>query len=202
MKHFIILITVLSIFASCKEDTSVTSLKGNPVKIDETLVEQSNDELTSRLKSKVERLSHLEHNYIFEKFSKITIEKSSLVARFKYLSDSEYTPEKLKFVDVEKLKNSISKTYQCFIKGTKEMYSGSKLYPRAYIGEYIFKTKEHALKAFETLNELRKDGNLWIHISKSPNSMFLEDNRIYYIDSGGWYMLDIYEDIEKEMKSH
>ncbi|OEK09586.1 hypothetical protein A8C32_12850 [Flavivirga aquatica] len=157
-------------------------------------------DLKSRLNNKVQRLSSLKSNYILKNIKLIKIKNSILIGQLENLSEFEFTPKEIKSLNIKKIKNSVYETRQCFVKGTKTIISKGDTYPRATIVEYIFNTEEDALKTFEQLNELRKDKSIWIHVSKSPNSMFLEDNRIYYILSGGWYMSGIYKEIERKMK--
>ncbi len=164
-------------------------------------ITQTTIDFNSYLKNKVERLSKLEYNYIIKDFKLIEVENTRLIRALERLIKSDFNkPEEIKNINLDKIKNNILESRFVFVKATKSKPLDGETFPRATIVEYIFKNKDIAKNTFESLNELRKIDRIWYRVSKEPNSMLLEDNRIYYVSTGGWYMMDIYKEIEDEIK--
>ena len=160
-----------------------------------------NISLKSSLKNKVERLSKLENNYILKNFGLIEIEKTRLIGGLERLVKSEFNkPKEIENINIDKIKNQIHESRFSFVKATKSIKPNGNTFPRAKIEEYIFKNQDEAKQIFESLSELREIDRIWYRISKEPNSMLLEDNRLYYVSTGGWYMMEIYKEIENEIK--
>ncbi|WP_025743532.1 hypothetical protein [Aquimarina pacifica] len=157
--------------------------------------------LKSHLKSKVERLSKLENNYVLKEIGLIKIEKTRLIGGLERLVQSEFEkPKEIENINVDKIKNLIYESRFSFLKATKSMSPEGNTYPRAKVEEYIFNNIDEAVEIFEFLKKLQKNDRYWIMIAKEPHSMFLEENRLYFISSGGWYMMNMYKEIENEIK--
>lgn len=164
-------------------------------------ISQSPKDLKSYLKNKVERLSKLEHNYIIKDFGLIKVEKTRLIRGLERLIKSDFNkPVEIENINIDTIKNSIIESRFAFIKATKSKTPNGNTFPRATITEYIFKNQDIANSTFSSLSELREIDRIWYRISKEPNSILLEDNRLYYVSTGGWYMMDIYKEIENEIK--
>ncbi len=164
-------------------------------------ISQSHNNLKSYLKNKVERLSKLENNYVLKNIGLIEIEKTRLIGGLERLVKSEFDkPEEIENINIDKIKNRIYESRYSFLKATKSINPGGNTYQRAKIEEYIFKNIDEAIITFEFLKKLQKNDRYWIMIAKEPHSMFLEDNRLYFIGSGGWYMMNMYKEIENEIK--
>ena len=139
-----------------------------------------NINLQSYLKNKVERLSKLENNYIIKNFGLIDIERTRLIGGLERFVKSEFNkPKEIENINIDKIKSQIHESRFSFVKATKSMKPDGNTFPRAKIEEYIFKNQREAKQVFESLSELREIDRIWYRISKEPNSMFLEDNRLY-----------------------
>lgn len=207
MKLYLTIIILVFVFISCKEEkTSLPNVKAVETTLSTTdsvinIIEDTvTIDLSSKLRNKVTRLSKLEHNYVIKDFVEIDFESSMLIGQLERLSRRTYLTDMFKDVSIEVLKKELYAAKECFVKGTKAMKPGSKTYPRARLVEYIYNTEEAAKQSYEALKEIKTKGSIWMLISKSPDILFLEDNRIYFVRTGGMYMLDIYKDIEVELK--
>jgi hypothetical protein len=154
--------------------------------------------LTSKLEEKVTRLSQLEHNYQLKSLEVVPPEKTLLLGRLqRILKRKDSLAKKIK---LSAIKSGIHEIRKSFLKGTKPMQPNGNTFSRVTIEEYIFKTTESATTAFETLINTKKNGGLWMYISKAPYELFIEENNIYFMSSGGFYMMAIYEDIFEKIK--
>lgn len=83
-----------------------------------------------------------------------------------------------------------------FIKGAVKISSDS--YPRANIHEYIFQTDSIAQVNLKKLMELKnKNPALWeMRINRKCPSLFIHNNnRIYHVITGGWFMMGMEKEI-------
>ena len=207
MKLYLTIILLVFVFTSCKEEKTnlpnveaVETVLGTTDSITDTVEDVVTIDLNSKLRDKVTRLSKLKHNYIIKEFVEVDVKRSMLIGQLARLSSRTYLEEMFKDVSIEVLKKDLYSTQECFVKGTKAMNINSNTYPRARLVEYIFKTEEAAKQSFDALKAIKRKGSVWMQISKSPDILFLEDNRIYFVRTGGMYMLDIYKQIEAELK--
>jgi len=151
---------------------------------------------SSRLKNKITKLSKLESNYQQTKNGKIEIDQSNLIKRFvKFINHLDTTTNNINFT--ENFKKSIVEINYSHIKGTNEI--SSNLYPRAKLEEYIFTSEECAENFINNLNKILKNDTDWYNVEKSPSSIYQEENRVYFIISGGWFMKSIYKEIVNEI---
>jgi len=202
-----LLISFLLLFIACNQKTKSIPEKELQKEVSKDTISQKVDsheselktaiDLTSKLKEKVARLAELEYNYQLKSLEVVPPEKTILIGNFQRilrLNDSTS-----KNIDIPKIKKSIHEIRKSFLKGKKPMQPNGNLYPRVTIEEYIFKTPESAKIAFETLKKSKKNRRIWNYI-KSPSELFIEANRIYFVNSGGFYMMDIYKDIVEKIK--
>ena len=82
------------------------------------------------------------------------------------------------------------------------MRTNGDTYPRVLIEEYIFNTPKAANAVYDMLMKSKTGSRLWMYISKAPHEVFLEENRVYFMRSGGFYMMEIYKDILKNLKGN
>ena len=209
MKTFTVILFVLCLgfFSACKEKgTTIPTKEQQPQVLKDTISQKVNShesiikkvDLSSKLKEKVARLAELKYNYKLQTLGSVVPKKSALLGRIhriKALRDSVANA-----IDLTALESNLHEIQTSFVKATKPSEPNGDTYPRATIEEYIFKTPEAAKKAHDMLLKSKEDGRLWMHISKSPHELFLEENRIYFMRSGGFYMLDMYKDITKKIK--
>lgn len=154
--------------------------------------------LTSKLEEKVTRLSQLEHNYQLKSLEVVPPEKTLLLGRLqRILKRKDSLAKKIK---LSAIKSGIHEIRKSFLKGTKPMQPNGNTFSRVTIEEYIFKTPDHAKTIYTILKKLENDAGLWMYISKAPYELFIEENNIYFMSSGGYYMMEIYEDIFEKIK--
>lgn len=155
-------------------------------------------DLTSKLEEKVARLAQLKYNYQLKKLEKVTPAKSHLFSRLIYVSIVK--KNSFKTIDSTAVQNDIYEIRTSFLKGTKPMQRNGNTYPRVTVEEYLFKSNELATNFYKALLHYKKEDPDWNFIAKEPHALFLEKNRIYFVSSGGHYMMEIYKDIVEKIK--
>lgn len=205
MKNAIIILLIISIMISCKseikekeivnsESKKISTIQRDIFSFNGKYESSSSANLKSELKSKLIKLENLEHNYQIVKIEKSTFEESTVCRGMEILSELSSERFVYEIKNLDQFKNGIEEINIAFIKGTKDL--GGKLFSRAKLEELIFKSEESAIKLVEFLNQL----NTWEDLDKSPSSIFNDENKVYYISSGGFYMKPFYKEIAKEMK--
>lgn len=201
------LVILLASFSACTEKgKTIPEKEQQPKVLQDTVSPKVNSHesepikkvaLTSKLAEKVHRLAQLEYNYVLKSLDTVSTQKTMLLGYLEYIS--KVTDSTSKEIDFELIKDSIHEIRKAFLKGTKPMYPNGNTYPRVTIEEYLFTTSESAKIAFETLMNSKKNSRLWSYF-KSPHDFFLEENRIYFVNSGGYYMMEIYMNIVEKIK--
>lgn len=156
---------------------------------------------TSNLKRLVSKLSTLENNYQIKSIKKGDPTKSILVSGLKRYSIKTLRAREnvYEITNFGSFAKSISAINICHVKGTKDL--SENLYARAKIEEIIFNSSDCAQTAFERIEEIRTNILFREAIDKSPSSVFKIGKRIYYVSAGGFYMMDFYKEIAKQMKN-
>uniref|UniRef100_UPI00404A7E01 hypothetical protein n=1 Tax=Flavobacterium sp. TaxID=239 RepID=UPI00404A7E01 len=212
MKYLIIFIIPLLVMVSCRkeqsqaeplpkeqllEESTRKSVR-NTIVFDCKIDVDSKDE--SKLLALVASLSELDNNYQIKSSEKGSVSNSIILNGLKRLGDLRLNNRKEQFeiVNFAQMTNSIKQIQFCYIKGTKDL--GGQTYARAKIEELTFKSESCAIEAYQIIEKIKNTGFIWEDIDKSPSSVFIIENRIYYVSSGGWFMMDFYDEIEKKMK--
>ncbi|GJM36633.1 MAG: hypothetical protein DHS20C18_56340 [Saprospiraceae bacterium] len=209
MKTIIPILILSSIFISCKDEIKenpiskleteeVNKIRRDTFSFDAKSEEKPGLNLMSELKPKLEKLALLENNYQILKLEESTLKESIVYRGIERLSELSFKKQFFEIKNLDKFKDNIEKINWGYIKGTKDI--GDKLFPRAKVEELIFKSDEIANKLVDFIKRIKEKGSTWEDIDKSPNSIFNEGNKVYYISSGGWYMKPFYQEIEKKMK--
>ncbi|MEM6686686.1 MAG: hypothetical protein AAF617_12965 [Bacteroidota bacterium] len=210
MKHYSIYIAVIVflIVFSCASDTKkkhdlkkekdTTIAKDSSVHNGDSHASDTlkNIQLSSKLAEKVARLATLEHNYQLKSLDTIIPQKSILFGSIQRFKDSF-----AKEIDMTLFRRHVYQIEKAFVKGTKPMYPNDNTYPRAHIEAYIFGTTHTAKTMYDMLKKSMANNRLWAPVTKSPHELFLEENRIYFVRSGGFYMMNIYMDIVEKIKN-
>lgn len=194
---------------SCKDEAreigavKTESIKPNQVQIDTFSFDGDYDMspnaiFKSELKHQLLKLEELENNYQVISIGKSKIDESIVCRGVKRLPELDLREQFFEMRNLDKLFEGIIEVNYAYIKGTKDM--GGKLFPRAKVEELIFQSEDSARRLSAFINEVKEEGYAWENIDKSPNSIFNQKNRIYYISSGGWYMNPFYKEIENVMK--
>lgn len=206
---FFIIILCISVYScdeksktNSKETQKVTNITKDTIVTTEHNSHESETiksvNLTSKLQEKVARLATLEHNYVVKNLDLVAHEKGMLLSKLIFLK--KLNDSMLKDIDITLFKRNLHEVRKSFLKGTKPMNPNGNTYPRVDIEEYIFKTQESAKATYDMLKKSKPNGRFWMHISKSPHDLFLEENRIYFGSSGGFYMMGIYKAIFEKIK--
>lgn len=152
----------------------------------------------SELDSKVEGLYELENKYSQVESGSFDLSESDLIVGLKRLIASNNKVDKLnKYNLKENFNSSITQTNFSLIKGQKEL--SDNLYARAKIEEYVFTSERCAIIFFERINSYVSNERLWYELYKAPSSIHREENRLYFILSGGWYMKPFYKEIVNQL---
>ncbi|WP_298417956.1 hypothetical protein [uncultured Kordia sp.] len=154
-------------------------------------------ELTSKLKEKVTRLSQLKHQYQLKSLEIVPSEKTILLGGLKRVLKLKDT---IQFIDIKSFKHGLHEIRKSFLKGAKPMQPNGNTYPRFTIEEYIFKTSENAQAIYEMLLNSKGKSSVWTYISKAPHEFLLEENRMYFIGSGGFYMMGMCKGVVEKIK--
>ncbi|MEM6718232.1 MAG: hypothetical protein AAF611_02855 [Bacteroidota bacterium] len=155
--------------------------------------------LNSKLKEKVTRLHSLEHNYQLKSLDSVTPQKSLLLGNIKRIQKRE--DSLTKHINIAQFERELHQIQKAFLKGTKPMRPNGNTYPRVTVEEYIFKTSETAKAIYNSVKASLSNHRLWTYVTKSPHELFLEENRMYFMRSGGFYMMEIYKDIFEKIKN-
>ncbi|QHI37490.1 hypothetical protein IMCC3317_28690 [Kordia antarctica] len=203
------LITIVFTFVSCNQNTKTVPEKlPKKENVTDTIVPKKvvshesetikNINLTSKLAEKVNRLAQLEHNYLLKSLEIVQSEETLLLGRLQRIL--KHKDSLSREIDLASIRSEIHNIRKSFLKGTKSMQPNGNIFPRVTIEEYIFKSQQSAKKAFETFIKAKKSGSLWTYVSKEPSVFFLEKNKIYFVCSGGYYMMNMYEEIVEKIK--
>ncbi|WP_420571249.1 hypothetical protein [Kordia sp.] len=203
------LFTILSLlFFACKQKVKTISEKAQQQEVSKDTVSQkvNSDEspiekkinLNSKLKRKISRLIALEHHYQLKSLEIVSTEKAVLFGRLQRILKLKDT---IKSVNITVFKKELHEVRKAFLKGTKPMKPNGNTYPRVTVEEYVFKTPESATTVYEMLKNSKGKSSVWTYISKAPHELILEEHRMYFVESGGFYMMDIYEDIVEKVKN-
>ena len=209
MKAIFKIMVLLSIMISCKDEVKekptekekaeeVKKIQRDTFSFDGEYEVNTNQVLKSELKLKLEKLADLENNYQVLTIRKSKFEESIVCGGIKMLPELSFERQYFEIKNLDKFQSGIGEINFAFIKGTKDL--GSKTYARAQVEELIFHSEESAQKLAGFVNEIKGKGHTWEEVDKSPNSIFYEKDKVYYISSGGWYMKPFYQEIEKKMK--
>lgn len=182
-----------------KEIISTSEDCSPPQQISQVNTPVKSVQLTSKLKEKVTRLATLEHKYQLKSLEEVTQRESMVLGGF--LRVLPLRDANVKEIDTIAFKKYVHTIHKAFLKGKKPMRPNGNTYPRVTVEEYIFKTPENATAILNMLKKSESDAGLWMPISKAPYELFLEENRIYFMSSGGFYMMEIYKDIFEKIKN-
>ncbi len=156
----------------------------------------------SLLRCKIKALETLAHNYLLKDFNQnMGLEKTSIYREVQFSSESDHYRNanvEAIFKKINFLNTAIEQVNQCNVKSTTDV--GGNTYPRASITEIIFKSEDCAIAFMTTIEAVKAEGSLMFRIDKGPHSIFREQNIVYYISSGGFYMMEYYDEVEKQMK--
>lgn len=204
-----LLVIFLILFPSCEEKAKTIPEKEQQQEVSKDTVSQKVNsheseatkeiDLTSKLKEKVARLAQLEHNYQLKSLEVVTPAETHLLSRLTYVATVKENA--FKALDLVAIQNDLYEIRTSFLKGAKPMQPNGNTYPRVTVEEYLFKSKEQAASCYKALLQSKKEASDWTFVAKEPHVLFLEENRIYYVSSGGYYMMEIYKDIAEKIKS-
>lgn len=167
--------------------------------IDFTCSFGDNYHINSELANKVNRLKKLDNKYKLIEDGQFQIEESNLIQGFKkYIENPIYNNHLNKYTITENFNSSIVMMNYAYVKGEKDL--GNMLYSRARIDEYVFKSNECAELFDSNIKRVLQDDRAWYEIDKAPTSIYREENRVYFITAGGWYMKPFYKEIVNEFK--
>lgn len=200
---FIVLLLIL--FSACEQKTKAIPNKSEKEVVTDTIVSkevhshesEKNIDLSSRLEEKVIRLSQLKHKYQLKILEVIPAEKTIILGGLQRVLKLKDT---IKSIDVSLFQNGLHEIRTSFLKGSKPMSPNGNTYPRVTVEEYIFKTPEAAKLTYEMLINSKGKSSVWTYVSKAPHEFFLEENRLYFVGSGGFYMMEIYKDIVAKIR--
>jgi phospholipid/cholesterol/gamma-HCH transport system substrate-binding protein len=167
--------------------------------IDFTCSSTDNNHINSKLAMKVERLYKLDNKYKQIEDGQFKIEESNLIQRFKrYIENPIFDNHSNGYSIIENFDSSIIRMNYAYVKGEKDL--GNRLYARARIDEYVFKSDECAELFDSNIKRVLQDDRAWYEIDKAPTSIHREENRVYFVATGGWYMKPFYKEIVNEFK--
>lgn len=168
------------------------------LKLDFSCSTNNDKSIHSKLEDKVVSLSQLDNKYKQIIKESVQNENSILLGGLNGYVESKNSYDTTKFIILNKgFNSSIIQSNYAHVKGQTEI--SENLYARASIEEHIFSSVSCASNFMNNLSIIIDNENVWYDIDKSPSSLFQEDNRIYYISTGGWYMKPFYKEIVKQL---
>lgn len=197
-----ILVIFLVLFSSCNKKKAIIPEKEQQKEVlKDTFIHQSvilyKVDFSSKLKEKVMRLSQLKHEYLLKKLEVVPPEKTIILGG---LQRALKLKDTIKSIDISLFQNGLHETRKSFLKGTKPMQANGNTFPRVTIEEYIFKTPESAKETYEMLLNSKGKSSVWTYVSKAPHKFLLEENRLYFVGSGGFYMMGMCDEIVEKIK--
>ncbi len=159
---------------------------------------EATTEPASEIEERVKKLSKLKDNYELKEIGVVPTNTSGFYSVFQSINNLDFTRKQLEITDPDELTNMVEKTTYCFVKGTLD--HGDKMYARASIEEYLFKSEACATQFEKHLETIQATSHLSEFFGKAPYSIFRIDDKIYYIVSGGFYMEDYHDLIGNAMR--
>lgn len=99
------------------------------------------------------------------------------------------------------IQQNVIKSYCTRFKGKIELSKNT--YPRFQLYEFIFANDSIANSYISKVNSLKREHFSFYEMKlnmKSPSAMYVEDNRIYHIITGGHFMMGMAKEIEEILK--
>jgi len=151
----------------------------------------------SQLRAKLAELSASPDNYQLVDYGSVDLEQSIIFGpqqKFKYVDN----PELLEVKNFEPLLAQMTQAEFGKIKGTVDL--GGRLYPRATVEEYLFRTEDCARVAEDYLTWSEDTAGSRGPLYKTVRGVVRNGQTIYHISSGGMYMLDRQDELEAVFK--
>lgn len=149
----------------------------------------------------IKELAFLPSEYILKNFSRSSFDYTRLGSQL--INAVEGGSMFISDLQVEEIRSRILTSFHATFKGAAPMYKSKTgaTYPRAVIEEFIFGDEESAESALNVFLALKNDPRGQYVISKAPSYFVKNGNKLYFILTGGTYMVDMGLEI-KEVVEH
>ena len=152
----------------------------------------------SQLLKKLEQLSQSQYNYQIVERGPIDLQQSIFFGLHRASEHSHPRAGDVEVTGFETLLEQMTQANSGKIKGTVEV--GRRLYPRATVEEYIFRTEDCAKVAEAYLKWVEGNGPWGGWLYKTPTRLIRNKKIIYHVISGGGYMIDCLPEIASALK--
>lgn len=154
----------------------------------------------SELKEQCSRLELLKPKYRLEKYASCSFNETNIGRHLNIAVDHE--SKYISGSEVDGIRNKIHSASSASLKGTVPMYKGAggSTYARVEIDELIFIDSNAAVDAMDFFEKLKKDKRGKYDISKAPSYFVRDENKLYFILTGGNFMVGIGDEIKEEIE--
>ena len=198
------LFLILTFASACQQDTHIEQASKVPAAIeakvavfDATCSIENGNSPESQLGTKLVKLSDSKYDYKVIEQGSVDIYQS-VFFRLQFLSESDWFKQDIEIIGFENLLSQIAKSEFNSIKGSVDL--GGRVYPRATVEEYIFKTEDCAKLAEAFLTWADEFGPWGTGLYKTPTRLIRDKQRIYHVIGNGTYMMDRIVEIESALK--
>ena len=203
MKYILLLLSII-LFTACnklKKETLIieetidsTIQKKEPIIEEEKVPEIIFLDTTSHMEIYQIKLENSKYNFIVKNLDDIEFSRINLLGTDERF---HYKQKELKN-EILEICNHVQQINSFKFKGQVEISRNT--FPRGTLTEYIFPNEILASQAFQNLKDFkRRDRSYWemkVDV-KCPSTMVLQDNRLYHVITGGWFMMGMEKEIAK-----
>lgn len=182
-------------------------IEGRPVEPqDSSSVETTLDTLKPAyqppLAAIIEELAFLPSEYVLKNFSRSSFDYTRLGSQL--IKAVEGGSMFISDLQIEEIRSRILTSFHATFKGAVPMYKSKTgaTYPRAVIEEFIFVDEESAESALNVFLALKSDPRGQYVISKEPSYFVKNGNKLYFILTGGTYMVDMGLEIKEVVEAY
>lgn len=181
------------------EGRPVESAESSSVK---TTLDTLNPAYQTSLEAISKELVFLPSEYILKNFSRSSFDYTRLGSEL--IKAVEGGSMFISDFQVDEIRSRIHTSFHATFKGAVPMYKSKSgaTYPRAVIEEFIFVDEESAESALNVFLALKSDPRGQYVISKAPSYFVRNGNKLYFILTGGTYMVDMGLEIKKVVEAY
>lgn len=168
----------------------------------ETTLDTLNPAYQTSLAAISKELVFLPSEYILKNFSRSSFDYTRLGSEL--IKAVEGGSMFISDFQVDEIRSRIHTSFHATFKGAVPMYKSKSgaTYPRAVIEEFIFVDEESAESALNVFLALKSDPRGQYVISKAPSYFVRNGNKLYFILTGGTYMVDMGLEIKEIVEAY
>ncbi|EAS18793.1 hypothetical protein BBFL7_00613 [Flavobacteria bacterium BBFL7] len=179
-----------------EEKTDFITQKAESIIEEKTVPEIVFQDTTSHMEIYQIKLENSKYNFIVKNLDDIEFSRINLLGTDERF---HYKQKELKN-EILKICNHVQQINSFKFKGQVEISRNT--FPRGTLTEYIFPNEILASQAFQNLKDFKRRNRSYWEMKvdvKCPSTMILQDNRLYHIITGGWFMMGMEKEIAAVM---